>query len=226
MPYSSFVSPNSQSYGAIQNQSFNGMGPGWWNTGFGDPNAHLTDPMAGFNQRNYAPRPATQPTPPVTPAAGPAAPSQSPQIDLSPLAAALSQQLPPGPSGLGTYQTGISHGTLSNQTIGNAMKPLAYTGGKAPTFSGVPVSSQAQSGLNRQFGDLMAQGASGVSGDLQRDAAYQQGQMQLAQEKAKANAAMGGFRLMQNQYADSLDNDLARRGLNLNLLSALLGQAL
>jgi hypothetical protein len=224
MPYSSYQSPNSQSFGAIQNQSFNGMGPGWWNNPYADPNAHLTDPNAGFNARNYgAPRQATQPAP-VTPAAGPA-PSQpqSPQFDVSSLAAALSQQIAPAPNGLGTYQTGIEHGTLSNQSIANSMKPLAFTGGQMPTASGVPVSSQAASGLNRQWNDLMAQGASGASGDLQRDAAYQQGQMGLSQSKAKTGAMMGGFKIMQNQWQDNLENQLAQRGMRTSLLGSLLG---
>ena len=51
-----------------------------------------------------------------------------------------------------------------------------------------------------------------MQGDLSRDASYQQNQMQLAHEKAQANAAMGGFKLMQNQYEDYLQNLLARRG--------------
>jgi hypothetical protein len=219
MAWNGFASPNSQSYGYIGNQSLNGQGPGWWTTPWGSPQSD--DPMIGFNQRNYAPpKPATQPTPPVTPAAGPQAPSTP---DLSALTSALAQTLPAPPQGLGTYQTGIQHGTLGNDVIGRANQALSFKGGKMPTASGVPVSGQAASGLNRQWNDLMAQGTSGMQGDLSRDAAYQQGQMQLAQEKAKANAAMGGFKLMQNQYEDNVQNALARRGQGFNLLGILAG---
>jgi hypothetical protein len=218
MPYSGFVSPNSQSYGAIQNQALNGQGPGWWNTPWGAPQGD--DPQAAFNARNYAlPKPATQPTPPVTPAAGPQAPSAP---DLSSLASALAQTISI-PQGLGTYQTGIQHGKLSGDVIGKANSALSFHGGQAPTASGVPVGSQAASGLNRQWNDLMAQGTSGMQGDLQRDAAYQQGQMGLAFDKAQANAAMGGFKLMQNQYEDYLQNLLARRGMGTGLIGALAG---
>jgi hypothetical protein len=221
MPWDGFTSPNSQSYGGIQNQSYFGQGPGWWNTPWGQSQG--TDAQAAFNARNYgAPRQATQPTPPVTPAAGPAAPSQ-PAFDPSSLISALTQSLPPGPSGLGTYNSGIAHGTLSNDAIAKGRQALSFTGGKAPSAPGVPVSSPAASGLSRQWNDLMAQGASGMAGDYNRDASYQQNQMGLAHEKALANAAMGGFKLMQNQYEDDISNQLARRGLGTSLLGSLLG---
>jgi hypothetical protein len=224
MAYSSFgTSPNSQSYGAIQNQSYNGMGPGYWNHGYPTSNVYLNgaSPQDDFNFRNYAPKPATPTPQPVTPApAGPAAPSQ-PALDLSPLVAALSSSLPAAP-GLGTYQTGIQSGQLPDSSIAAAKNAMTYKGGVAPT-SNAPVNPAQRGALNSQFGDAMRAGSMAGVGEIDRNAAFAKNQMQLAYEKARANAAMGGFKLMQNQYEDSVNNGLAQRGQSLGLAGSLLG---
>jgi hypothetical protein len=226
MSYSSFgTSPNSQSYGAIQNQSYNGMGPGWWNHGYPSSNVYLNGatPMDDFNARNYKPKPvANQPAPqPVTPApAGPAAPSQ-PNLDLSPLVAALSQSMPQAP-GLGTYTTGIQSGQLPDSSINAAKQAMTYQGGVAPT-SNAPVNPGQRGELNSQYQDAMRAGSMAGVGEIDRNASFAKNQMQLAYEKARANAAMGGFKLMQNQYEDQVNNQLAQRGQSLGLAGSLLG---
>jgi hypothetical protein len=220
MAYSSFsTSPNSQSYGAIQNQSFYGMGPGYWNHAYPENVLAGGDPQAAFNARNYAPKPApTQPTP--TPS-GAGQPTQGASNLPSSLLSALQISAPQAPGGLGTYQTGIKSGLLPQATVDASKSALKWNGGQAPTAAGTPTSSPARAGLNSTWNDLMTNNQATAGTELDRDASYMQNQMQLAQQKALANAAVGGYKFMLGQYDDQVGNDLAKRSLLMQALGML-----
>lgn len=210
MPWSTSVSPNSQSYGAIQNQSYNGMGPGYWNYAYPNSNVYLNgaSPMDDFNARNYKPKqaPVQQPvsTAPQGGQQAPAAPAAQ-----SPLTQALANfGGTPQVGQLGTYQSGIASGKLPQATVDKTLGYLDFNTGQTPTGQGV-----APAGNGTQWNDLMRQGALSQRNDMERDAAYAQSQLGFAHDKARANAGVAGSKYLLGLESDRIQQELAKRSL-------------
>lgn len=129
--------------------------------------------------------------------------------------------------GLGSYQTGITAGQLPQQSITNALSALRPSSSlTAASPYGTPVSRQAQSELDTMMQDSLRAGTWGQQSDLNRDAAYQQAQMQLAYDRARSDAALGGFGNLYQQEADRVGNNASRQSMILNLIGALTGMSL
>ena len=170
-------------------QSVNGAS-NWSPWGGQLPNAYET----GFEARNYAPGGYRQSgnVLPNMPAQI-SAPAVRPIQPIRPLGNTGTQQSNAQPSGgTATYQTGIEHGLLSNDTIAAARARLQPTA-PMPTSPGVPTNQSQQSQMAQQYQDLMSQGTLKADMGLSRDAAYQQAQMALAQQKALAGASTAGM---------------------------------
>lgn len=159
----------------------------------------------GFEARNYPPR-FNQPSGGQQQPIGPVPPSLyqplSPQQPLTPPTMPTTVP-PPQQSGgtgggagsggnIGTYQTGIKSGQISNASIGagrDALKaPMQMPGGATG-----PISAEQQGSMQQQYDDIMRQGTQAADMGFSRDSAYQQAQQELAFQKALAGAAAGGF---------------------------------
>jgi hypothetical protein len=126
--------------------------------------------------------------------------------------------------GIGTYTTGITTGQLPQSDINSALgrlNPSPQMTAGAPY--GTNVNRQQQGELNTLLQDQLRQGTWENKGELARDSAYQQAQMQLAYDRARGNAALGGYTNLYNQQADQVNNDQARQSMLLNLLNAVGG---
>jgi hypothetical protein len=225
--YNGMVRPGDMA--VSNNPTYNGAST--WSPWAGDlPGAY----EAGFEMRNYAPggyRGQTgQALKPTTPAQI-SAPVQ-PLTPIAPLhfgSAGGGNTPAPASSGggIGTYQTGIQSGLLSNDAIAAARARLQPTA-PMPTAN-VPTNPAQQSQMAQQYQDLISQGTLKADMGLTRDAAYQQAQMGLAQQKALAGAATAGMGNLvgldaQNTQYNSANNsaDTAQRGIQQGLLLRIL----
>jgi len=118
----------------------------------------------------------------------------------------------------GNVNTGITNGTVSNQTISNAMRNFGFN--QAP---GVPYSPEAFGQINQQYGDAMNQGLGTAAIDFARNAAFQQAQMDLAQQRARADSGVGWGNLLARMYESNLNNQNAQQNQAQNLLMGLVG---
>lgn len=126
--------------------------------------------------------------------------------------------------GIGTYTTGITAGQLPQASIDSAMgrlNPSPNLSAGAPY--GTPVNRSQQGELNTLLEDQLRQGTWENKGELARDSAFQQAQMQLAYDRARGQAALGGYTNLYNQQADKVNNDQARQSMLLNLLNSIGG---
>lgn len=129
--------------------------------------------------------------------------------------------LPGGSSaggGLGSYQSGITNGSVSNQTISNAMRNFGFN--QAP---GVPYSPEAFGQINQQYGDAMNQGLGTAAIDFARNAAFQQAQMDLARQRARSDSGIGFGNLLARMHELNLNTQNAEQGQMQNLLMGLVG---
>ena len=145
-------------------------------------------------------------------------PAQQPYPGLQP----PNMGAPAGPAqggGGGTinYNTGIHSGQLTDQDIAAARGRLQSPAGM-PSRGGPPMSGAAQGQLAQQYGDLMGQGTATADVNLQRDARYQQAQMNLARQKAISQGTLGGYGQMLNLYGADVDQDQAARSLIMRML--------
>jgi len=114
----------------------------------------------------------------------------------------------------GNQTTGITNGTIGMQTINDAMRNFGFQ--QAP---GVPVSPGGAGQINQQYGDLMNQGLQTSAIDFARNAAFQQAQMDLAQQRARSDSSVGFGNLLARLYEMQLNGQNAQQ----NLLMGLVG---
>lgn len=196
----------------------NRLSPNWMvGTAF-DPNP--SRPAAGTGNRSMPVRPygSSYSPPPREPGApsGMSAGMRRLRYGQDPLSQAARSQLPgqQGAGGLGSYTTGITNGTIGQQTINDAMRNFGFS--QAP---GVPVSQAGGAQINQQFGDLMNQGLGTAGIDFARNAAFTQAQMDLAQQRARADSGIGFGNLLARLHEMQLNGQNAGQ----NLLMGLIG---
>ncbi len=126
--------------------------------------------------------------------------------------------------GIGTYQTGITAGQLPQQSINESLsrlRPSSNLTANAPY--GTAMNRQQQSESNTMLQDALRSGFYENRNELDRNSAYQQAQMQLGFDRARSDAALGGFGNLYSQESGRVSNDAARRSMLLDLIGALTG---
>ena len=116
-----------------------------------------------------------------------------------------------GQPGTGQYQTGITAGIIPPSVVQQAFGSMGVKNG--------PGAGAA----NTQYNDLMRQGLNQVGTQFGRDAAFDMSNLDLAQQRARADAGLGAGNLLARLFEGNLANDRTQQGLTGNFLMGLLG---
>jgi len=128
---------------------------------------------------------------------------------------------PPNAGGggiMGNYSTGITAGTIPNSAISGGMANFGFN-----SVPGVMATPQAQSAISQQYSDAMNQGLGTAGLDFARNAAFQQAQMALAQQRARSDAGIGFGNLLARLYEAQLGGQTAEDSIIQNALMGLVG---
>lgn len=115
-----------------------------------------------------------------------------------------------GTPGTGTYQTGVTAGIVPPSVVQDAFGRMGVAGPGSGT-------------VNAQYNDLMRQGLNQLGTQFGRDAAFDMANLNLAQQRARADLGLGAGNLLARLFEGNLANDRATQGLTGNFLMGLLG---
>jgi len=115
-----------------------------------------------------------------------------------------------GQPGTGSYQTGITAGIVPPSVVQQAYGRMGIQGPGAGTVNG-------------QYSDLMRQGLNQVGTQFGRDAAFDMANLNLAQQRARADTGLGYGNLLARLFEGNLANDRAQQGMSGDFLMGLLG---
>lgn len=115
-----------------------------------------------------------------------------------------------GQPGTGQYQTGITAGIVPPSVVQQAFGRMGVQGPGAGT-------------VNTQYNDLMRQGMNQIGTQFGRDAAFDMANLDLAQQRARADTGLGYGNLLARLFEGNLANDRAQQGMTGNFLMGLLG---
>lgn len=124
-----------------------------------------------------------------------------------------------GSGGTGTYQSGITAGFVDPASIARGVATFGM-GGQAP---GIPVSPAAYNTMQSQYNGLMGQGMNTAALDFARNAAYQSADLNLAQQRARADAGIGYGNLLARIAEMNMGGQNQQDSLAQSLLLGLLG---
>lgn len=213
------TSPNSLSYGGIQNQSVNGASN--WSPWPGQ----VPGTNSNFQNNNYAPKPpASQQGSPFRGVGMPNGMPATSQPGPSPPASGnVSPATGGSQPGVGEINTGIKSGLLPDSVIQQAVGRLGQQGSMNLNMPGMNVSPAAMGEIQANQQNAFHRGTQEAQTNQSRDAAYQQAQMALAHQKAQAGASLQGMQNLTGDYDQQVSRNLAQRQMQLDLLSSLLG---
>lgn len=117
---------------------------------------------------------------------------------------------------IGNYNTGITAGTMPAGAVSQAFGRMG--------MSAVPgVDSQAGGQLQGMFGDLMSQGMNRIGTEFGRDAAFDTAGMNLAQQRARADAGLGYGNLLARLFDANQSSQNSQQNQLGSFLMSLLG---
>lgn len=115
-----------------------------------------------------------------------------------------------GTGGTGSYQTGITAGIIPPSVVQQAYGRMGIQGPGSGT-------------VNTQYNDLMRQGLNQVGTQFGRDAAFDMANLNLAQQRARADTGLGYGNLLARLFEGNLANNRAQQGMTGDFLMGLLG---
>lgn len=115
-----------------------------------------------------------------------------------------------GAPGAGTYQTGITAGIVPPSVVQDAFGRMGIKGPGSGT-------------VNTQYNDLMRQGLNQIGTQFGRDAAFDMADLNLAQQRARADLGLGAGNLLARLFEGNLANSRGTQGLTGDFLMGLLG---
>jgi hypothetical protein len=119
----------------------------------------------------------------------------------------------------GQYNSGITAGAGNPAAIAQGVATFGM-GGQAP---GISVSPAAYNTMNQQYSGLMGQAANTAALDFARNAAFQTADMNLAQQRARADAGVGYGNLLARIAEMNTNGANQQDALLQNLLMGLVG---
>lgn len=115
-----------------------------------------------------------------------------------------------GQPGTGSYQTGITAGIIPPSVVQQGYGRMGIQGPGSGT-------------VGNQYNDLMRQGMNQVGTQFARDAAFDMSNLNLAQQRARADAGLGYGNLLARLFEGNLANNRAQQGMTGDFLMGLLG---